>query len=120
MFHAEILPPEPVPESTHAADGRWGVHLVADEPLHAVDRTYALNVARRLRLLGRFPAMAADLSLTWVPGRDLPAHVAVVLVRDTSQVVATASGHTYREALDRLEAGVRRELADDRHAVAGD
>jgi hypothetical protein len=119
MFQAD-LPSEPLHEGTEAPDARWGVHLAADEPLHAVDRAYALNVGRRLRLLGRFPAVAADLSLTWVDGRDLPAHVAVVLVRDTSQVVATASGHTYREALDRLEAGVRRELADDRHAVAGD
>jgi hypothetical protein len=118
MFHAETLPPVP-PPGEHDDEARWGVRLEADGPLHAVDRAYARNVGRRLRQLGRFPATAAELRLTWVDGRALPAHVSVVLMRNSSQLVATASGRTYREALDRLEAGVRRELADDRHAVAG-
>jgi hypothetical protein len=116
MFQAELIEPTtatPTADREHA-EPRWGVSVEVEGPLHAVDRAYALNVGRRLRLLGRMPAHAADLRLVWVPDTDLPAHASVALLRGSWHFAASASGRTYREALDRLEAGVRRELVDDR------
>jgi hypothetical protein len=103
-------PAAPLSADHEVVEPRWGVHLEADPTVHAVDRAYALNVGRRLRLLGRMPAHAADLQLAWVDETDLPARAAVSLLRGSWHFTASATGRTYREALDRLEAGVRREL----------
>lgn len=116
MFQAELIEPAAAAPAAdrELAEPRWGVSVEVDGPLHAVDRAYALNVGRRLRLLGRMPAHAADLRLAWAPGGEFPAHASVALLRGNWHFAASASGRTYREALDRLEAGVRRELLDDR------
>jgi hypothetical protein len=115
MTHAHLIEPQPAVRADHAeqTEPRWGVSLEVDGPLHAVDRAYALNVARRLRLLGRMPAHAADVRLAWSAESELPAHASVSLLRGGWQFGASASGRTYREALDRLEAGVRRELTSE-------
>lgn len=77
------------------------------------DRSYAVATISRLRRLATVPADRVTVVLRWSNDTEIarPARVLVRFEGGAARVAHHATGHTFAEALDRIESAVRRAVA---------